>query len=223
MQDAREQLLSVSLELCRLGLNRGTSGNVSLRLNDDAGNGGLLITPSGLLPQKMALVDMVWMGFDGQVTGRCAPSSEWRFHFDILKQRAEVNAVIHTHSMYSTSLSTLRQDVPAFHYMVAVAGGDSIRCASYALFGSQELSDHALLALKNRKACLLANHGMIALGNSIENALGIAIEVETLCEQYLHAMQVGNPHLLTQQEMQEVQERFKGYGSWAENTSGSTG
>ncbi|MDD2833239.1 MAG: class II aldolase/adducin family protein [Methylotenera sp.] len=217
LQDAREQLLAVSLELCQRGLNRGTSGNVSLRLNDRAGNAGFLITPSGIASQKLLPADMVWMGFDGQTSGHCTPSSEWRFHFDILKQRTEVNAVIHTHSMYATALSTLRQDVPAFHYMVAVAGGDSIRCAPYALFGSQQLSDNALLALKNRQACLLANHGMIALGHGVEKALDIAIEVETLCEQYLHALQVGSPYLLTSQEMQEVQEKFKGYGNWGEN------
>jgi len=157
------------------------------------------------------------MDFSGNKEGSCQPSSEWRFHLDILQQKPEVNAVIHTHSMFATTLSTLRIDVPAFHYMIALAGGDNIRCAPYALFGSQQLSDYALAALKDRKACLLANHGMIAVGETLEKALSIAIEVETLCEQYLRALQIGKPHILSKQEMLDVQERFKSYGTWASN------
>lgn len=161
---------------------------------------------------------MVWMDFTGQSTGSRQPSSEWRFHLDILNNKPEVNAVIHTHSMFATTLSTFRRDMPAFHYMIALAGGDSIRCAPYALFGSQQLSDHAIQALHDRKACLLSNHGMIAVGETLEKALSITVEVETLCEQYLRALQVGEPHILTEQEMLEVQEKFKGYGAWARQT-----
>jgi L-fuculose-phosphate aldolase len=128
----------------------------------------------------------------------------------------QVNAVIHTHSMYASTLSTFRKDMPAFHYMIALAGGDSIRCAPYALFGSQQLSDNAIAALEDRKACLLANHGMITVGDTLEKALDITQEVETLCEQYLLALQVGKPYVLSRQEMLEVQERFKSYGTWAE-------
>lgn len=210
LENLSQQLLETCQTLAKLGLNKGTSGNASIR-----GEDGFLITPSGMAVEKMSLVDMVWMDFSGNATGLRQPSSEWRFHIDILKNKPEVNAVIHTHSMFATTLSTFRRDIPAFHYMIALAGGDSIRCAPYALFGSQQLSDYAVAALQDRKACLLANHGMIAVGETLEKALNITQEVETLCEQYLRALQVGKPYILTQQEMLEVQEKFKGYGNWA--------
>lgn len=215
MMQQREALLEISLKLSNLGLNRGTSGNVSVRAVNEEGQPGFFITPSGMAVEDMCVDDMVWMDFSGNSSGIRKPSSEWRFHLDILQNKPHMNAVVHTHSMYATTLSTLRRGIPAFHYMVAVAGGEDIRCAPYALFGSQTLSDHALAALSNRQACLLANHGMIAIGESLEKALAIALEVETLAEQYLHALQVGEPHLLTHEEMREVIEKFKGYGSWA--------
>lgn len=217
MQQQRQQLLDISRQLCQLGLNRGTSGNVSLRVSNDDGQPGFLITPSGMPVDRMTPDDMVWMDFSANWTGRCQPSSEWRFHLDILQHKPEVNAVVHTHSIFATTLSTLRRDIPPFHYMIALAGGDTIRCAPYALFGSQLLSDHALAALYDRKACLLANHGMIATGETLDKALRITEEVETLCEQYLRALQIGEPHLLTHEEMREVQNKFKGYGDWAAN------
>lgn len=219
MQQQRQQLLDISRQLSALGLNRGTSGNVSVRVNDDNGQPGFLITPSGMPIDQMTVEDMVWMDFSGKWVGSRQPSSEWRFHLDILLQKPGVNAVVHTHSMFATTLSTFRRDIPPFHYMIALAGGDSIRCAPYALFGSQLLSDHALAALYDRKACLLANHGMIAIGETLDKALQIAVEVETLCEQYLRALQVGEPHLLTHEEMQEVQNKFKGYGAWASSNN----
>lgn len=215
MKQQREALLRASLKLSELGLNRGTSGNASLRTVNEDGHPGFLITPSGMAVEDMRADDMVWMDFSGDFIGERKPSSEWRFHLDILQNRPEVNAVVHTHSMFATTLSTLRKGIPAFHYMVAVAGGEDIRCAPYALFGSQTLSDHALAALSNRQACLLANHGMIAIGETLEKALAIALEVETLAQQYLHALHVGEPHLLSHEEMREVIDRFKGYGSWA--------
>ncbi len=215
MQEQRQQLLDISRQLYSLGLNRGTSGNVSVRVDGDNGQPGFLITPSGMSAEQMSADDMVWMDFSANCSGRRQPSSEWRFHLDILQHRPKINAVIHTHSMYATTLSTFRRDIPPFHYMIALAGGDTIRCAPYALFGSQLLSDHALAALYDRKACLLANHGMIAIGETLEKTLRITEEVETLCEQYLHALQIGEPHLLTHEEMQEVQDKFKGYGDWA--------
>ncbi len=210
-----EQLLQISLELSRLGLNRGTSGNVSIRASSSDGQPGFYITPSGMAVDVMTPQDMVWMDFDGHCNGTRAPSSEWRFHLDILQHKPEIQVVIHTHSMAATALSTLRKDIPAFHYMVAVAGGDNIRCAPYALFGSQLLSDHALAALYQRSACLLANHGMIAVGETADKALAIALEVETLAAQYLQALSAGEPHLLSAQEMHEVLEKFKSYGAWA--------
>lgn len=214
-ESTREQLLDLSQQLCTLGLNQGTSGNASIRAKNAEGQEGLLITPSGLAVAKMQAVDMVWMDFSGNAQGELAPSSEWRFHVDILHGKPDVNVVIHTHSMFATTLSTFRRDIPAFHYMIAVAGGNNIRCADYALFGSQQLSDNALLALVHRKACLLANHGMIVIGESVEQALSITLEVETLCEQYLRALQVGEPCILTPQEMLNVHQKFKGYGGWA--------
>ena len=205
----RQQLLSVTQKLSEIGLNRGTSGNVSVRHE-----GGFLITPSGIAVEDMTANDLVWMDFAGNAKGQNKPSSEWRFHHDIFLAQPEVNAVVHTHSMFATTLSTLRRDIPAFHYMIALAGGDSIRCAPYALFGSQALSDNAIVALKNRKACLLANHGMIAVGSNLSKALAITIEVETLCEQYLRALQVGTPAILSAHEMAEVIVQFKDYGNW---------
>ena len=155
------------------------------------------------------------MDFDGLPLKSGKPSSEWHFHRDILANRPEVNAVVHCHSPFATTLACLHKDIPSFHYMIALAGGDTIRCAPYALFGTQALSDHALAALVDRKACLLANHGMIALGCDLEDALAIAIEVEWLCEQYWRSLQIGEPVLLTKNAMQAVLARFKNYGRQA--------
>lgn len=209
MSHLREQLLAISRKLCELGLNRGTSGNASVR--DGA---GFLVTPTGMTVEEMTPRDMVWMSIDGKVQGERQPSSEWRFHRDILQARPEIGAVIHTHAMFATTLACLHREIPPFHYMIAVAGGDTIRCAPYALFGSQALSDAALSALQDRKACLLANHGMIAVGRDLDQALSVVVEVETLCEQYWRALQAGEPKLLSAEQMTEVMEQFKGYGSW---------
>ena len=174
MQTLREQLLNTTRKLHELGLNKGTSGNVSVR----DGN-GLLVTPTGLEVEAMTPRDMVAMGFDGQPKlkgeDERKPTSEWRFHRDILQARPEVNAVIHAHSMFATTMACLHREIPAFHYMIAAAGGDSIRCAPYALFGSQELSDAAVEALQDRRTCLLANHGMITLGETLTEALDVAV------------------------------------------------
>ncbi len=207
---ARESLLNNFKKLADLGLNKGTSGNASLRTKQ-----GFLVTPSGTPIQQLTAESMVEVDMTGQAISVGKPSSEWRFHRDIYLARPEVGAVVHTHSMFATSLSCLRNDIPPFHYMIAVAGGTDIRCAEYALFGTQALSDAAITALQGRKACLLANHGMIALGKTIEQAVDIAVEVETLCEQYWRALQIGQPHILSDEEMAEVFEQFKGYGSWS--------
>ena len=212
MQNLSEQLLKTSQQLAHLGLNKGTSGNASVRCED-----GFLITPSGMPIDSMTAADMVHMHLNGSVAeadSQKKPSSEWRFHRDILASRTEINAVIHTHSMFATTLACLHQEVPPFHYMIAVAGGDTIRCAPYALFGSQQLSDDALVALSERKACLLANHGMIALGRDLNDALAVAVEVENLCEQYWRILQISPPKLLSQAQMCDVFQQFKGYGDW---------
>ncbi len=215
MQNQREKLLNICRKLAELGLNKGTSGNASVRLDKDCVD-GFLVTPSGIPVEEMTADSMVNMQFDGNFEQGKKPSSEWRFHRDILASRPEINVVIHTHSMFATTIACLHKDIPPFHYMIAVAGGDTIRCAPYALFGSQPLSDNALIALTNRKACLLANHGMIALGNDLDDALAVAVEVENLCEQYWRILQVNsNPPLLSEAEMREVFQQFKGYGKWA--------
>ena len=216
MQNLREALLKTTQQLSMIGLNKGTSGNVSVRCGQ-----GFLVTPSGIEAQEMTAASMVQMQFNGSVGAEenalhKKPSSEWRFHRDILQSRSEINAVVHTHSMFATTLACLHKDIPPFHYMIAVVGGDSIRCAPYALFGSQPLSDSALTALIDRKACLLANHGMIALGYDLDDALAVAVEVENLCEQYWRILQVNpKPPLLSEVEMREVFQQFKGYGKWA--------
>ena len=207
----REALLKVAQELIETGLNKGTAGNVSVRFGD-----GFLVTPSGMEVAEMTPASMVQMQFDGSFEADKKPSSEWRFHRDILQNRAEINAVVHTHSMFATTLACLHKDIPPFHYMIAVTGGDTISCAPYALFGSQALSDNALEALKDRKACLLANHGVITLGRDLDEALSITVEVENLCEQYWRVLQLNpNPPLLTEAEMRDVFQQFKGYGRWA--------
>ena len=205
----REQMLETARNLNDLGLNRGTSGNLSVRLTESQ----WLVTPSGINAVRLSTQSMVLMSFEGRVIGPGRPSSEWRFHQDILATRPEVNAVIHTHSTFATAMSCVQKDVPAFHYMIAAAGGDSIRCAPYALFGTQELSEYAVSALVGRKACLLSNHGMIAVGKNLDAALALAVEVESLCEQYSTAMRLGEPQLLTTDQMHAVLEQFKTYGA----------
>jgi L-fuculose-phosphate aldolase len=202
----RLHLLDVSQRLLDMGLNRGTSGNAAVRCGV-----GMLITPSAMVVADMMPADMVRMDFNGNALCGGKPTSEWRFHRDILANRPDVNAVIHTHSAFATTLACLREDVPAVHYMIAAAGGNSIRCTPYALFGEQTLSDYVLSALEDRRACLLANHGMIALGSDLADALTVAIEVEFLCELYWRALQAGEPHILTTQQMHDVQEKFVDY------------
>ncbi|NVK19709.1 MAG: class II aldolase/adducin family protein [Methylocystaceae bacterium] len=203
----RQDVIDIALKMNALGINQGTSGNVSARHE-----GSFLITPSGVEYDKLESQDIVNLQMDGSYQGNLKPSSEWRFHRDIYEARADVQAIIHTHSKFATTLACLRRELPPFHYMIAVAGGKNVRCAPYATFGTQELSNHAIDALQNRKACLLANHGMIVAAESLKKALAIAHEIELLCEQYLTALQVGVPHILSDEEMDEVMEKFKTYG-----------
>lgn len=203
----REQIIATAREMNALRLNRGKSGNVSARIDD-----GFLVTPTGLAYEAMHPGDVVAMTQDGTARGPRLPSSEWRFHRDIYAARLDVAAIVHAHSSFATSLACLGRDIPPFHYMIAVAGGTDIRCAAYATFGTQQLSDHALDALEGRKACLLANHGMIAVGASLTAALALAVEVEALAEQYWRALQIGTPNLLSDAEMAVVLEKFRTYG-----------
>jgi L-fuculose-phosphate aldolase len=202
----RRQIIDAALAMNRAGLNQGTSGNISVRVTDR-----YLITPSGVPYESMREEDIVELAPDGRVIGSGRPSSEWLFHRDILAARCDASVVLHSHPMFATALACLRRDIPAFHYMVAVAGGDSIRCAPYATFGTQALSDRAIEALVDRRACLLANHGIIVIGESLSDAFHLAIEVEALAGQFLRALQIGEPVLLSSAQMAEVLERFKSY------------
>jgi len=205
--ELRSRVAAASRATVTEGLNRGTSGNVSARWRE-----GFLITPSGLPSADLAPDQMVYMTMDGQWQADLPPSSEWRIHRDLYRARQDVGAVVHVHSPFAVSLACLRRGIPAFNYMVAVAGGKDIRCADYATFGTQALSDHILAAMAGRRACLMANHGQVAVGSDLERAVALAVEVETLCEQYWRACQLGDPVLLSDTEMDEVLEKFKGYG-----------
>ena len=206
----RKQIIATARRMNALGINRGKSGNVSARWKN-----GFLVTPSGLPYEETKPADVVFIDAQARAKGKRPPSSEWRFHFDIYNAKGEAHAVVHTHSSFATTLACLGMDVPAFHYMVAVAGGNSIRCAPYATFGTQTLSDNALAALDGRNACLLANHGMIATAGSLNAALALAVEIEALCEQYWRALQIGKPNLLADDEMAVVVEKFKIYNTQA--------
>jgi L-fuculose-phosphate aldolase len=195
------------------GLSQGTAGNVSVRHGQEQG-AGFLITPTGMPYATLAAEDIVFMCGDGTPTaiGKRQPSSEWRFHRDLYAARADAGAIVHAHSPFATSLACLRRDIPPFHYMIARFGGATLRCADYATFGTQALSDAALTAMHQRKACLLANHGMLVCGRDLEQALALAIELEALCEHYWRACAIGSPVLLEAAEMAAVLEKFTAYG-----------
>lgn len=202
--DLRREIIATCLRMNSLGINQGSSGNVSVRAGD-----GLLITPSSLPYDETEPEDIVRLRFDGTWDGRRRPSSEWRFHRDILAARPDAGVVLHTHSTHATVLACHGRGIPAFHYMVAVAGGSSIRCAPYATFGTQELSDNAIRALEGRRACLLSNHGLIVLGDGLKQALALAVEVETLARQYVLALTLGQPAILSEPEMERVLDQFR--------------
>jgi L-fuculose-phosphate aldolase len=204
-------IIEAALEMESLGLTRGSSGNISIRTET-----GFLVTPSGMPPRTLQPEDMVPMAMDGTSSGSRKPSSEWRFHRDIYVARPEINAIAHSHPPFGIALASHGRGIPAFHYMVAMAGGRDIRCAPYATYGTQELSDHALAALDGRFACLLANHGMIAAGKTLERAVALAVEVESLAEGYWRALQIGEPVILDDAEMDRVIEKFKSYGANAQ-------
>ena len=204
--ELRQQLVTVARCMNASGLNQGTSGNLSVRIP-----GGLLITPSSLPYELMQPEDLVALDLAGSSRddGARRPSSEWRLHADILAGRPEIAAVLHCHSIHATALACHGRPIPPFHYMTAVAGGDDIRCAPYATFGTAELSELAVAALVDRRACLLGQHGQVALGASLDQALRIAIEVETLAQMYLQALQLGEPPLLSPEQMAAVHHQFR--------------
>jgi L-fuculose-phosphate aldolase len=204
----RKQLLETAQRMAARGLAPGTSGNVSLRLDD----GGMLITPSGVPYDTLEREDLVEVDARGEARSGRRPSSEWRLHRELYLARRDAGAIVHTHSSKATALACLRRGIPAFHYMVAIAGGNDVRCAEYATFGTAELAASAVAALTARRACLLANHGVVALGSTLPAALRIAEEIEVLAAAYLTALSVGEPIVLDDAEMARVHERFTGYG-----------
>lgn len=202
-------IVDACIEMNACGLNQGTSGNISVRCQDR-----MLITPSAVPYDTMTPDDIVSMSLadNADCRGPHPPSSEWRFHFDILNARPEINAVVHAHPVYATALAMLGRNIPAAHYMVAAFGGHSVRCAPFAVFGTQALSDFALDALRDRTACLLANHGSITLGETLDKAMWRAVELETLAKQYAIALQIGEPVIVRDQDIDETLAKFAGYG-----------
>ena len=203
----REEIIRTALKMNTLGINQGKSGNVSARIDDR-----FLITPTGIPYENTKPEQIVAMRMDGTHEGDTLPSSEWRFHRDIYAAREDVHAIVHTHAAFATTLACMDRAIPPFHYMVAAAGGMDIRCAPYATFGSQALSELAVAALVDRNACLLSHHGMIACGATLEKALALAVEVESLSRMYWQALQIGEPTLLSEEEMRTVLQKFKTYG-----------
>jgi L-fuculose-phosphate aldolase len=204
---AGRELVDTIAWLTRERLYAGTSGNVSVRVSD-----GFLVTPSGVPCEEVGPDDLVRVGLDGETRGRWRPSSEWRIHRDLYAARAEVGAIVHTHSTFATAIACLRRPVPAFHYMVAKTGGAELRCARYATYGTEALSRNVLRALAGRRACLLANHGMVAVGAALREARLLAAEVEALCTQYFVARSLGAPVVLSVREMATVSRQFADYG-----------
>jgi L-fuculose-phosphate aldolase len=203
----RQAIIDACRRMNALGINQGTSGNISIRHGD-----GLLITPTSVPYEAMMPEQIVFMDMTGAFADGMRPSSEWRFHLDILRARPEVDAVVHAHPTYCTILAIMGLDIPPVHYMIAAAGGPNIRCAPYATYGTPELSAHAVTALAGRSACLLAHHGMIAVGPSLAKALWLAVEVETLARQYHGCLQIGKPPLLSSDEIERVRTKMAGYG-----------
>ncbi len=205
----RRAVIDAARQMNALGINQGTSGNISVRCGD-----AMLITPSATPYDAMRPDDLAAMPLEGQGawTGPLKPSTEWRFHLGILRGRPDAGAVVHTHAPYCTTLAMLRRDIPAVHYMIAAFGGSTVRCAPYATFGTAELAGLALQAMEGRNACLLANHGMIVAGPNLARAMWLAVELETLAKQYCVSLTIGGPVVLTDAEVAEAAKGFAGYG-----------
>ncbi len=206
----RTALVEACRDLNRLGINQGTSGNISVRHGDT-----MLISPSAVPYDTMTHEDVAAMPIGGEYgawTGRLRPSTEWRFHLDIMRARPDAGAVVHCHPTFCTSLAIARKPIPACHYMMAAFGGVDVRCAPYATYGTKELSEHAIEALRDRNACLLANHGMIVVGPSLAKAMWLAVELETIAKQYWHSLLIGGPVLLGEAEIADTMKGFGSYG-----------
>jgi L-fuculose-phosphate aldolase len=210
----RASAVAAIQRLDALGMNRGSTGNLSLR-HAHQGRPGMLITPTGMGGADVQPQDLVWMGEDGATVGAWQPSSEWHFHQAVYRQRPDLHAVLHTHSVNATALACLNRPLPAFHYMVAVAGGDSVPITPYHTFGTEALSHAVAQAMQDRNACLMAHHGLVAAGGTLAQAMKVLVEVEALCEVYLKALAVGEPAVLSTTQMAEVITKFKTYGKTA--------
>lgn len=208
----RKAVIATAREMSRSGLSPGRSGNVSARFED-----GMLITPTGMAYEALEASDIVFVGADGRSDPKeRKPSSEWHFHLAVYGARPDRGAVVHTHSMHATVLACVGKPIPAFHYMVAVAGGKDIPCVPYATFGTEELARHVAAGLKARDACLMAHHGQIAIAETLSGALDLAREVEILAEQYFKVLQLGDARILSDAEMALMLEKFKAYGQKAQ-------
>lgn len=208
--DLRDAMVAALERLDALGMNRGSTGNLSCRLGE-----GMLITPTGMGAGEVTAADLVWRGHDGTLCGAWQPSSEWAFHQAAYEARADLAAVVHVHSPHATALACLRRGLPSFHYMVAVAGGSDVPLVPYHPFGTPALAQAVGAALRARNACLLANHGLVAAGRDLAHAMKIAIEIESLCGIFLQSLSVGEPVLLDEAQMAEVIEKFRRYGRTA--------
>lgn len=210
-----QAVIQTACDMNRLGINVNKSGNVSVRVKKGQTE-GFLITPTGIAYEALQTDDLVFVPLNAQslddINAKRLPSSEWLMHAEVFRQKPTVNAIVHTHSVYATALACQEMSIPAFHYMVAVAGGDDIPCAPYALFGTPELADYCAKALENRHACLLSHHGVVATGMDLSAALKLAYEVENLAKTYTVVYQLGTPKILDSEKMKAVQERFKTYG-----------
>ena len=210
MSNLKKQIIKFSKKLNSTNLSALRSGNISTRAREK-GVDGFYITPSGMRYDDLKLSDIVFVSLEGRFDKKRKPSSEWRFHQDIYKNRWEAKAIVHAHSTCATAVSTHQRSIPAFHYMVAVAGGEDIKCTKYATFGTRKLSDNILSALKNRSACLIGNHGQIAFGENLEKAFELAQEIENICHQYIYALRIGIPKILSKKEMKIVLGKMKNY------------
>lgn len=209
-QEARQSLVEACRRMNALGINQGTSGNISVREG-----GRMLISPSAIPYDEMRPEDVAAMKLEGEYgayEGKLRPSTEWRFHLDIMRARSEVGAIVHSHPTYCTTLAISRRGIPACHYMMAAFGGTDVRCSDYATYGTKELSEHALRALEGRNACLLANHGMIVCGANLKKAMWLAVELETIARQYWHSLLIGGPVVLSDEQIAETARKFGDYG-----------
>ncbi len=206
----RIELVRTCLQMVELGINQGTSGNVSVRTGDR-----FLITPSGIAYDEMTAEQIAVMDFRGRYWGPCKPTTEWRIHSRLLETRPDAAVVIHTHSLFATTVACLRRDIPALHYYVAVGGGPTIRCAEYATYGTQALADNVVAAMAGRDACLMANHGLLAVGATLVQTLRRTFDIEMLARQYVYALQIGEPHILPDAEIERVRHKMRTYGTQA--------